>query len=99
MYINTGYQITNTPSHFTAAYNTWQYSAPRDQWYQHVPYYYVDHLGQVRKWKHWNPPQLMHIPGGQYKGTPTRTGAFYAQNVIVDPRGGQQMGAGCGYSR
>lgn len=85
MYINTGTQITNTPSNFTASFNTWPYYAPRDQWYQHVPYRYIDHLGQVREWDRWNPPQLMHIPGGQYKGTPTRTGAFYSQNMIVYP--------------
>ena len=98
MYINTGYQITNTPSQITAAYNTWPYSAPRSEWYQHVPRYYIDHTGQVREWDQWNPPQLMHIPGGQYKGTPTRTGAFYAQNVIVDPRHVPNKG-GCGCGR
>ena len=98
MYINTGDAITNTPNQFTAGYNTWPYSAPRSAWYQHTPRYYIDHLGNVQKWDHWNPPQLMHIPGGQYKGTPTRTGAFYAQNVIIDPRGGQNLcrgGCGC----
>lgn len=96
MYINTGYQITNTPSSFTAAYNTWPYSIPRNQWYQHVPYRYIDHNGQVRVWNHWNPPQIMHIAGGQYKGTPTRTGAFYAQNMIVDPRGIPNTQGSCG---
>jgi hypothetical protein len=29
MYINTGYEITNTPNQFTAAYNTWPEAAPR----------------------------------------------------------------------
>ena len=82
MYINTSYSITNTPSHFTAAYNTWPYYAPKQDWFQHVPYYYIDQFGKVRKWEKWNPPLLTTVPGGQYKGTPTRTGAFYAQNVI-----------------
>lgn len=95
MYINTGYQITNTPSNFTAAYNTWPFTPPRSQWHQSVPYRYIDHTGQVRVWNQWNPPQLLHIPGGQYKGTPTRTGAFYSQNVIVDPRDIPYKGPSC----
>lgn len=86
MYINTGYEITSTPTNIKAAYNSWQYSAPRSDWYQHVPKYYIDHTGAVREWNKWNPPQLMRIPGGMYKGTPTRTGGFYQQNVIIDPR-------------
>lgn len=86
MFINTGYQITNTPSQFTAGYNTWPYNVPRSQRYQHQPYLYIDHNGQVQQWDYWNPPQVMHIPGGIYAGTPTRTGGFYAQNIIVNPR-------------
>ena len=99
MYINTGYQITNTPNQFTAGYNTWPYLPPSNNWYQHVPRYYIDHTGAVQKWNHWNPPQLLHIPGGQYKGTPTRTGGFYAQNVVVNPNGKQYLGPPCGYMK
>lgn len=86
MYVNTGNEITNTPTNITAAYNTWQYNVPRGDEYQHVPRKYVDHEGKIREWKSWDPPKLMAIPGGQYKGTPTRTGAFYVQNVVIDPR-------------
>jgi hypothetical protein len=86
MYINTGYQITNTPTSIIAGHNAWQYNMPKSQWYQHTPYYYVDHTGKVQVWDKWNPPKTMHIPGGQYKGTPTRTGGFYMQNMIIDPR-------------
>ncbi len=96
MYINTGYQITNTPNQITAGYNTWQYYVSPSQRYQHTPRYYIDHNGQVRVWDQWNPPQLLQIPGGQYKGTPTRTGGFYAQNVIVDPQHiPNKNGVGC----
>jgi hypothetical protein len=96
MFINTGYEITNTPSQFVAAYNTWPYQPPKSEWYQHVPQYYINHAGRVVEWDRWNPPQLMSIPGGQYKGTPTRTGAFYAKNTIVDPRPKTQNYSGCG---
>lgn len=93
MYINNGIQITNTPNHFTAAYNTWPYFT-RDQ-NQHVERYYIDHNGKVQVWNHWNPPQIVAVPGGMYKGTPTRTGAFYAQNTIVSPTGAQYYGPTC----
>lgn len=96
MYINTGYQITNTPSQFTAGYNTWPYTPPRSEQYQSVPHRYIDHTGHVKVWDQWNPPKVMHIPGGQYKGTPTRTGAFYAQNIIVDPSHSPYLGPPCG---
>ena len=86
MFINTGTEITNTPTVVQAGYNTWPYQINGPQRYQAVPRYYIDHLGRVQKWANWNPPQVVAIPGGQYKATPTRTGAFYAQNVIVDPR-------------
>ena len=84
MYINTKYQITNTPSQFKAGYNTWQYNVPNSQIYQHTPYYYIDHWGNVKTWDKWSPPQLTRIPGGQYKGTPTRTGGYYMPNVIIN---------------
>ena len=83
MFINTGYQITNTPNHIVAAYNTWPYQPPKSQWYQHVPTYYIDHLGNVQKWDKWQKPQTTRVCGGRFKGTPTRTGSFYVQNVII----------------
>lgn len=83
MYINSGTEITNTPSDFTAGYNTWPIVPPKSDWHQKVPVYYIDHLGYVRKWNKWNPPPRKHIPGGMYKGTPTRTGGYYIQNTIV----------------
>lgn len=86
MYINTGYEITNTPSQIKAGYNTWPYTAPRSQWYQSNPKYYIDHTGVVREWNSWNPPQLVRIPGGMYKGTPTRTGGYYMPNTIISPQ-------------
>ena len=95
MYINTGYSITNTPSNFTAGYNTWPYLPPKKDWYQAQPYYYTDQNGQIHSWNHWNPPKLAKVPGGTYKGTPTRTGGFYAQNTIVSPTGEQNYGYLC----
>lgn len=86
MYINTGYEITNTPSQFIASYNTYPYLPPNGKWDGHVTRYYIDYDGKIKAWNSWNPPRLLRIPGGQYKGTPTRTGSFYIQNVIVDPR-------------
>ena len=96
MYINNSYSITNTPSQFTAGYNTWPYLPPKSGWYQHNPRYYIDHNGAVQRWDHWNPPQLLRVPGGMYKGTPTRTGGYYAPNVIVNPSGAQNLGCSCG---
>jgi hypothetical protein len=93
MYINTGYEITNTPTNIVAGYNTWNYYTPN--WYQKVPRYYRDYTGQVQKWDYWNPPQVLHIAGGMYKGTPTRTGGFYAQNIVINPQQLQNMGAPC----
>jgi hypothetical protein len=87
MYINTGYQITNTPTAITAAYNTWPYLGPRSTWYQHVPAYYIDNVGRVREWESWNRPAPVYLPGGQYKATPTRTGSYYIQNVVPSPHG------------
>jgi hypothetical protein len=84
MYINTGYQITNTPSSILAAYNTWPYTVPQNQWYQTVPKYYIDYNGNIKKWNLWNYPTTYHIAGGQYKGTPTRTGGYYSQNIIYE---------------
>jgi hypothetical protein len=81
MYINTGYDITNTPSNVRAAYNTWPYVS--STWYQHVPTYYIDNVGQVREWVSWNRPNPVYIPGGRYAGTPTRTGSYYIQNTIL----------------
>jgi hypothetical protein len=83
MYINEAYNITNTPSGFTAAYNTWPYYAPRSAWFQSSPRYYVDVNGNVREWNSWSRARTVSVPGGQYKGTPTRTGPFYAQNTIT----------------
>jgi len=83
MYINGGYYITNTPTGITASYNTWTYSAPHSQWYQHQPRYYIDHLGNVREWNKWSYPSAVNIQGVQWKGTPTRTGAYTAQNTII----------------
>lgn len=80
MYINTGYQITNTPSNVRASYNTWPYVGPVSSWDQRVPTYYIDNLGQVREWCNWSSPTPVYLPGGQYKATPTRTGSFYVQN-------------------
>lgn len=82
MYINTGYQITNTPSNITAAYNTWPYVGPRSTWYQHVPTYYIDNVGRVREWCNWDRPNPVYLPGGMFNGTSTRTGVYYTQNVI-----------------
>ena len=47
MYINTGTQITITPSKFQAGYNTWPWSIypnkiGNPEWYQSTPYYYTD---------------------------------------------------------
>jgi len=84
MYINTGTEITNTPNVIKAGYNTWTYNT-RD-WYQPVATHFTDVNGQSQEWKSWNPPKLINIPGGMYKGTPTRTGGFYVQNTIIDPR-------------
>lgn len=81
MYINTPTEITNTPNNIIAGYNTWTVVPQKNNWYQKVPVYYIDHLGNVRKWDKWTPPPLKHIPGGMYKGTPTRTGAYYVQNT------------------
>ena len=81
MYINNGYQITNTPSNIIAAYNTWPYWASQYTRYQHVPVYYTGADGRIYKWNSWNPPPLKVLPGGQFKGTPTRTGGFYVQNI------------------
>lgn len=83
MYINTGYQITNTPTKIVAGYNTWQYNVPVRSMYQKTPYYYTDHNGNIRTWNEWAYPRLMHIQGGTYAGTPTRTGSYYLQNVII----------------
>lgn len=83
MYINTSYHITNTPNQITAAYNTWPYSLPQSQWYQKTPYYYTDHKGNIKIWNNWNPPNVINIKGGRYKGTPTRTGSYYLQNQII----------------
>lgn len=99
MYINSGHDITNTPNHFTAAYNTWPYYTPPGDQYQHVTRYYIDQNGKAQEWNHWNPPRLIHVPGFQYKGTPTRTGSFFVQNTIVDPSGAQNYGYPCGWRR
>jgi hypothetical protein len=82
MYISSRYDITNTPNIVKAGYNTWPYTAPRNDWYQHVPTYYTDQFGNVKTWNQWDPLPMMNLPNGMYKGTPTRTGAFYAQNVV-----------------
>lgn len=84
MYINADKQITNTPSAIRAGYNTWTTVPPCGNWYQHTPQYYIDQWGNIQRWDQWNPPQLVHVPGGQYKGTPTRTGSFYLQNTVVN---------------
>jgi hypothetical protein len=97
MYINNSYSITNTPSVIKAGYNTWPYLPPKNDWYQHTTRFYIDHNGNVQAWNHWNPPQLLNVQGGQYKGTPTRTGGFYAQNTIINPNGAQYLGPPCGY--
>ena len=81
MYINDKYNLTCTPSAPIAAYNTWPQTAPRGDWYQHVPIYYIDQNGRVQKWSQWTPPQTVLLGGGMYKGTPTRTGGFYAPNI------------------
>ena len=86
MYINTGTEITNTPNVIKAGYNTWPYYAPKADWYQPVSTTFTDVYGNRQEWNSWNPPKLINIPGGMYKGTPTRTGGFYIQNTIVDPR-------------
>jgi hypothetical protein len=83
MYINEAYNITNTPSGITAGYNTWPYYAPKPAWFQSSPRYYIDVNGYVREWNSWSRAQTIAIPGGQYKGTPTRTAPFYAQNTII----------------
>lgn len=83
MYINSPNCITNTPSNFTASYNTWTYVPNSNMWYQKVPYHYINHEGKVKIYNSWNPPEVKHISGGQYKGTPTRTGSFYIKNTIV----------------
>lgn len=85
MYINTGYQITNTPTVVSAGYNTWPYSMPQSTWNQHVARYYVDHNGNIQSWNSWDTPVPMYLPGGMYNGTPTRTGGYYQQNVIIAP--------------
>jgi len=86
MYINTGYEITNTPSNFKAGYNTSVYNAPHADWYERNERYYIDAEGNVQTWDSWNPPVTMQLPGGMWKGTPTRTGGYYTQNTIIDPR-------------
>ena len=85
MYINTGTEITNTPTSIKASYNTWPYLPPKSEWMQHNPVYYIDQNGHVRKWDQWNPPKIVNVPGGMYKGTPTPTGSFYAQNTVIAP--------------
>lgn len=84
MYINTGYQITNTPPP-QAAYNTWPYVGPVSSWYQHTPSYYIDNTGRVKEWESWYRPNPVYLPGGSYGGTPTRTGSYYVQNTIDGP--------------
>jgi hypothetical protein len=81
MYINNGYEITNTPSNIQAAYNTWPYNVPQNAMYQRVPTYFIDHNGYVREWVSWKNPQQIRLPGGTFSGTPTRTGSYYAQNT------------------
>lgn len=81
MYINAGSQITNTPTRVQAGYNTWPYQAARGSWYQPTPYYYTLPDGSIQKWNSWNPSCPVRLPGGMYKGTPTRTGGFYLQNI------------------
>lgn len=85
MYINTGYQITNTPTAIRSGYNTWPYVGPRSTWDQRTGRKYIDHNGNVRTWTEWSVPVPMYLPGGQFKGTPTRTGGYYQQNVIIMP--------------
>lgn len=83
MYINSGTQITNTPTKITAAYNTWPYQVPKSQRYQHLPRYYIDSQGYMRVYNSFKTAPVQFIPGGIYKATPTRTGSFYQPNVII----------------
>jgi len=84
MYINDGLTITNTPT-AKAAYNTWQYQANPKSWYQHVPSYYTDNNGQIHEIIKWGNACYKVLPGGMYKGTPTRTGGWYQKNYIQIP--------------
>lgn len=84
MYLYTKYSITNTPNNQTAAYNTWTYQT--DYRYQHVPTSFIDAAGNRVQWTQWNPPPMVAVPGGAWSGTSTRTGSYYAQNVV--PSGG-----------
>ena len=80
MYLHTKWCITNTPSRSQGAYNTWTYNT--DYRYQHVPQYFTDRAGNRVQWNSWNPPVMVAIPGGQWNATPTRSGSYYAQNVV-----------------
>ena len=81
MYINSGSSITNTPQP-RGGWNTLPYTMPESLWYRPTPYYYVDHTGKVQVWNSLTRMPSIPITGGQYKGTPTRTGSFYIQNTV-----------------
>ena len=83
MYINDKWNITNTPTKINAAYNTWTHNVRGQARYQSVPRYFIDHLGNVQKWDKWENPKTTKVCGGRFKATPTRTGSFYIQNVII----------------
>lgn len=83
MNVNNGLEITNTPLNISAAYNTWPYTAPKKDWVQKVPTFYINNQGHPVEWNHFNPPPITVIPGGYHKGTPSYTSGWYNQNMVL----------------
>jgi len=82
MYIKQKWHYTNTPTNITASYNTWPYNVRGENRFQIVPTYFIDHIGNVRKWTEWNPPTTVIIPGSNINATSTRSGSYTTQNII-----------------
>lgn len=84
MYLNDGNTITNTPN-VSAVYNTYPFVPQPSTWYDRKPMKYVDAEGQVHQAYQLGNACYQILPGGMYKGTPTRTGSWYQLNYQQVP--------------